>query len=238
MSPTLSLHTHAPTPASSEGLGASVGKSGCKPWPVGLFLCALSLKVDTFISMCLTYVSVSHKVLNTEGLRAALCWHIQSPQIKTLSNSAIVEFKNQWITQRNYFSRRLNSPGTLEQELSSAVRKGATFPRRGCSLRALHVGQQGHRDTSQGAEVGRRTSPQSPCVWGVKWWQEPWAGIQKTCIEVPPLIRCAAFTILSLSFHTCKEHKYYSHLPCRVTVRNISGMWMFMYTGKHDKNIR
>lgn len=162
-------------------------------------------------------MSVSHKALNTEGLRDAVCWHIQSPQIKTLSNSAIEEFKNQWITQRNDFSRRLNSPRALEQELGSAVRKGATFPKRECSMRDLCMGQQGHRDTSQG---GRMTSLRSSCVWGVKWWQEPWTGIQKTCTEVPALIRCAAFTILSLSFHICNEHKYHSYLPCRVTVWN------------------
>lgn len=97
-------------------------------------------------------MSVSHKVLNTEGLRDAVCWHIQSPQIKTSSNSAIEEFKNQWITQRNDFSRRLNSPRALEQELGSAVRKGATFPKRECSMRDLRMGQQGHRDTYQGGE--------------------------------------------------------------------------------------
>ena len=96
-------------------------------------------------------MSVSHKALNTEGLRDAVCWHIQSPQIKTLSNSAIEEFKNQWITQRNDFSRRLNSPRALEQELSSAVRKGATFPRRGCSMRDLTWDS---KDTSRGLRLG------------------------------------------------------------------------------------
>lgn len=73
---------------------------------------------------------------------------------------------------------------------------------------------------SQEPEEGRLTSLRSPHVWGVKWWQESWIGTQKTCVEVPALIKCAAFTILSLSFHICYEHKYHPHLPCRVTLRN------------------
>ena len=33
------------------------------------------------------------------------------------------------------------------------------------------------------------------------------------CVEVPALIRCADFTILSLGFLFVNEYKYYSHLP-------------------------
>lgn len=99
-------------------------------------------------------MSVFHKVLNAEGVRAAVYWPLQSPHIKTLRSPATEEFKNQRITQRNDFSRRLNSPYALEQELSSSVGKGATSSRRGCSMRDLHMGQWGGRDSFSGARRG------------------------------------------------------------------------------------
>lgn len=39
------------------------------------------------------------------------------------------------------------------------------------------------------------------------------ARASEDCVEVPALIRCAAFTILSLGFLFVNEYEYHSHLP-------------------------
>lgn len=74
---------------------------------------------------------------------------------------------------------------------------------------AWTLGRERWGDSFTGAWSGEtNTTARFPHVW-------VWSGgrAPENCVEVPALIRCAAFIILSLGFLFVNEYKYHSHLP-------------------------
>lgn len=164
------------------------------------------IKTNTFLSICLIRVSVSQKLLNTKGVRAAVYFLLQSLQIKTLSNPAPEKFANQWITQRNDSSRRLNLPYALERGVSSSVRKGGHLSQKRVQLEGLAHGAVRDEWTAS-QEPGVGTPASLPDSLMSKVWsgsKSPELGPRKLVLKSQLLSDVQPSPILSLGCLICK----------------------------------